>query len=355
MRAERIDDLIGRGAERALAGIGATPMWPVTLLVGGRARVAHLKVEGENPCGSIKDRTALALVTSLERGGRLRSDSVLVESTSGNLGVALALIARARGYPFVAVVDPKTTAENLARMRALGATIEMVDAPDHTGGYLVSRLRRVAALCASSPRFVWTDQYSNPANPAAHYKGTGPEIRRQMPATVKAVFIPVSTGGTLAGIGRYLRETSPATEIVAVDARGSVIFGGQPGPRRLTGIGSSRASAFVGPRLYDDHILVGDEAAFTACRMLARATGIRVGGSSGAALAACAQYLGRHPDVREIVCVCPDHGDNYSTSIYSDAWLRRAGLWPLPGRVPWVDDIRPAMRSAAVAGSPRGA
>lgn len=353
MRAERLDILVPSDAERLLARIGGTPMRPLSLLVAGRPRIAHLKLEGENPCGSIKDRTALALVTDLERRGRLRPDSVLIESTSGNLGVALAFVGLARGYPFVAVVDPKTTAENLARMRALGATIEMVDAPDHAGGYLENRLRRLADLCASSPRYVWTDQYSNPANPLAHYEGTGPEISRRMPAGVEAVFLPVSTGGTLAGVGRHLREASPATRVIAVDARGSAIFGGPPGPRRLTGIGSSRRSRFVSHSLYDEHILVGDEAAFAACRALARATGILVGGSSGAVLAACACYLHDHPEAREVVCVCPDHGHNYATSIYSDEWLRRAGVWPPPERVPWVEEFRLVDAATAAAGSGR--
>src|SRR5262245_27837850 len=180
-------------------------MRPVDLVVDGIARRVNLKLEGHNPGGSIKDRTALSLIESLEHRGALRPGSVVIDSTSGNLGVALAMIARARGYEFVAVVDPKTTDENLAKMSAMGAQLEHVRQPDETGGYLLSRLARVQELCASSHAFVWTDQYSNPANPAAHFRATGPEIYRDMDGQVDAVFVAVSTGGTLAGVGRYFK------------------------------------------------------------------------------------------------------------------------------------------------------
>ena len=170
---------IGRaGAAGRVIPVGDTPMRAVDLVIEGAARRVGLKLEGHNPGGSIKDRTALSLIESLERRGALRPGSVVIDSTSGNLGVALAMIARARGYEFVAVVDPKTTEENLAKMSAMGAQSEHVRQPDEAGGYLLSRLARVRELCASSEAFVWTDQYSNPANPAAHFRSTGPEIYR---------------------------------------------------------------------------------------------------------------------------------------------------------------------------------
>jgi N-(2-amino-2-carboxyethyl)-L-glutamate synthase len=326
--------------DRLLASIGNTPIGVVALLIDGRWRTAHLKLESANPFGSIKDRTALALVTDLENRGLLTPESVLIESTSGNLGVALAGIAAARHYPFVAVVDPKVTAENLARMRGLGAAVEMVRDADRNGCYLAGRLRRVRDLCARSPRFVWTNQYSNPANPRAHYTGTGPEIDRQVDADIDAIFIAVSTGGTLAGLGRYFRQARPATRVVAVDAQGSVIFGGAAHHRRLTGIGSDCRSHFVKKSLYDEHMLVGDEMAFALCRMLARETGIKVGGSSGAVLGACARYLRSHPAARTVVCVCPDDGDHYATTIFDDGWLIGQQLNPAGGSGLPVTHIR---------------
>jgi 2,3-diaminopropionate biosynthesis protein SbnA len=308
--------------DNLLSSIGNTPIVSVALLLDGRWRTVHLKLESANPFGSVKDRTALALVSDLEKRGLLTPRSVLIESSSGNLGVALAGIASSRGYRFVAVVDPKVTPENLARMRKFGADVEMVREADDNGCYLSGRLRRVGDLLAASPHFVWTDQYSNPANPRAHYTTTGPEIGRQVDAEIDAIFVPVSTGGMLAGLGRYFREARPATKVVAVDAVGSVVFGDPAGRRKLTGIGSDRRSAFITPDLYDVHMLVRDETAFAGCRMLIRDTGIKVGGSSGAVLAACSRYLRSHPAARTVVCVCPDDGGHYATTIFNDDWLR---------------------------------
>jgi N-(2-amino-2-carboxyethyl)-L-glutamate synthase len=322
-------------------GIGRTPMRQVELTIRGVPRLVHLKLEGENPGGSIKDRTAHGLVTHLEHTGALRPGQVLIDSTSGNLGVALAMIAQARGYGFLAVVDPKTTDENLAKMRRFGAQIEIVQHMDPQGGYLFTRLQRVLQLC-QSPEYVWTDQYSSPANPRAHYDSTAPEILADMAGQVDVVFVAVSTGGTLAGIGRYFREHSPSTRVVGVDARGSVVFGGAPGPRLLTGIGSSQQSRFLEPGHYDEHHLVGDEEAFTFCRAVYSATDIKLGGSSGAVLAACGRYLARHPHALRVVCICPDRGENYNLSIFNDEWLRSRGLNVSRELLGAVSDIAPA-------------
>jgi cysteine synthase A len=302
--------------------IGNTPLTPTRIAVGGEARTVHLKLEGTNPCGSLKDRTAQSLVADLERREELGEDSILVESTSGNLGVSLAWIARRHGYPFVAVVDPKTTPELLLRLRRLGAAIELVDTPDEAGGYLLSRLERVGWLCASSDRFVWPNQYENPANPRAHELGTGPEILEQMGA-VDAVFVAVSTGGTLAGIARCFRRESAATHVVAVDAVGSVALGGEPAARLLTGIGASRRSTFVSRELYDERVLIGDAEAFACCRRLAAEAGLFVGGSSGAVLAACARVLATRPELERVVCVCADGGERYRSTIFDDRWIAR--------------------------------
>ncbi|HEX3639927.1 MAG TPA: pyridoxal-phosphate dependent enzyme [Ktedonobacteraceae bacterium] len=306
--------------------LGNTPMEPIYLVIGGIARKIHLKLESENPTGSVKDRTGYGLIQTLEAQGRLKKGSILVESTSGNLGVALSFLCKLKGYKFIVVVDPKTTQENLTKMQKLGAEIDMVHQPDEVGGYLLSRLARVRELCESSPTYVWTNQYSDPANPHIHYLNTGPEIYRQMHGEVDALFVAVSTGGTLAGIGRFFREVSPATSIIGVDAHGSVIFGTPPASRKLTGIGSSKSSSFITRDLYSSHMLVRDEEAFAFCRALSQATGIKVGGSSGAVLAACAKYLLVHPEVKNIVCVCADGGDNYANSIFSDGWIQKQGL-----------------------------
>lgn len=314
------------GDQGFVARIGNTPIRRIGLVIGGKSRSVYLKLEGNNPGGSIKDRTALSLIRSLEDTGRLSTGGRLVESSSGNLAIGLAMIARDSGYQFTAVVDPKVTEENIRRLHDLGAETTMVEVPDETGGYLLTRLARIREMLAEDPELLWTNQYSNWANPRAHYSGTAPEILRQMEHKVDAVFVAVSTGGTLAGIGQYFREASPETQIVAVDAKGSVALGGTPGPRKLTGVGASRRSDFVGTDLYDDLIYVGDRESFAFCRALDAATCIKVGGSSGTCLAACARWMASHPEAERAVCICADRGEYYRSTVFNDSWLAQNGL-----------------------------
>ena len=319
--------------------IGETPIQRVRLQLDGKSRNVFLKLEGANPGGSIKDRTALSLLRSLEDAGKLTSGGRLVESSSGNLAIGLAMLARRRGYRFTAVLDPRVTAENLRRLRDLGAETVMVEEPDAAGGYLLTRLARIREMLAEDPGLLWTNQYGSAANPGAHYSGTGPELYQQMGHRVDVVFVAVSTGGTLAGIGRFFRETSPKTRVIAVDARGSAALGGAPGKRRLVGIGSSRLSEFLDARLYDEHIYVEDCEAFAFCRALEASTGIAVGGSSGACLAACARYLQAHRGIERAVCLCADRGEHYASSIFSDSWLAQHGLEIAPRHLGPVSDI----------------
>jgi cysteine synthase A len=309
-------------------GIGNTPMRSISFLIHSSWRTANLKMEGCNPAGSSKDRTAQALVADLEGRGLLTPSSTIVESSSGNLGVSLAYVCKQLGYRFLAVIDPKTSTELRNRMKALGAHVEIVNEQDEHGGYLLSRLKRVHELCMESPDYVWTDQYSNPANPIAHYRSTGPEIFSQSNGQVEAIFVAVSTGGTLVGIERYFAEVSPATKIIGVDAEGSVIFGGTPGPRKLTGIGSARLSSFIASERGGVHKVVSDCDAFAVCRQVDHKINLRLGGSSGAVVFACAQMLAENPDLKNVVCVCADGGNNYESTIYSDDWMELNGFDP---------------------------
>lgn len=306
--------------------IGNTPLYPISMLIDGKVRAVSLKLESENPTGSMKDRTGYGLIQDLEDRGQLDSSSTIIESTSGNLGVALALICKAKGYQFIAVVDPKTTHENISKMEALGARIDCVQRSDENGGYLLSRLARVQELCAQNQGYVWTNQYMNNANPRIHYLSTGPEIYQQMNEKIDVLFAPVSTGGTLAGIGRYMREVSPRVTIVGVDAYGSVVFGTPSASRKLVGIGSSRRSDFITEKLYDQAIHVRDEEAFAFCHALYEQTGLKLGGSSGCVLFACAQFLTNHPEVEHSVCVCADTGENYRTTIFDQAWVQQLAI-----------------------------
>jgi 2,3-diaminopropionate biosynthesis protein SbnA len=308
--------------------IGDTPICAVPFRINGCERLIYLKLEGLNPAGSAKDRTAAFLIEDLESCGLLKPDSAVVESTSGNLGISLAFICRELGIKFTAVIDPKTTPENRSRLQDLGAQLETVEESDQTGGYLLSRLARVQTLVAASNRHVWTDQYHNLANPRAHYCSTGPEICKQMDGRVDALFIAVSTGGTLAGLAQYFREVSPNTLIIAVDAVGSVIFKEKGGSRKLTGIGSSQCSSFIRPEHYDAYMLVNDQDAFATCRYIRDEFNILVGGSSGAVVFACVQCLTKRDDLKRVVCLSADSGTNYASTIFSDRWLVTNALNP---------------------------
>jgi N-(2-amino-2-carboxyethyl)-L-glutamate synthase len=304
--------------------IGNTPVVEVHL--AGVAGRVHVKLEGANPGGSSKDRPALHILDSLRRQGRLPAGAHVVDSTSGNWGVSVAWLARARGYRFTAVSDPRVSPENLARIRRLGAVVEIVEERDETGGYLLTRVRRAQAI-AESEGAVWLNQYGNAGNPEAHYRATAPELWAQMDGQLDVVFIPASTGGTLAGISRYLREHSPRTTVVAVDGEGSVMFGAsRPGPRLVNGLGSSRPSDFLDAGTYDQVVRVPAREAFRYCRALA-SEGLWVGGSSGAAVAACAALLRADggSEVRAL-CLCPDQGANYRSTIFDDGWLASNGL-----------------------------
>ncbi|MFI7143600.1 pyridoxal-phosphate dependent enzyme [Nonomuraea sp. NPDC050022] len=307
------------------AGTPPTPLVCVGAEVESRRVIVRLKLEGAGTWGSIKDRTALSLLRSV--ADRLDvPGAALVESTSGNLGVALASAARALGISFTAVVDPSLSPVLAERMIGLGAVLSEVSRRDAQGGYLSARLDRVAALLAADPALVWTDQYHNPANPLAHYQGTGPELHKQAPGSMDAVFVAVSTGGTLAGLGRYLRQRRPKARVIAVDVPGSRVFADPAGTRLLTGIGASRPSAFLRQGDWDDVVIVDDADAVSHCHALAGTTGIRLGGSSGAVLAACTRYLAEHPEITSPVCVCPDSGGNYTQTLYAPAWLADRGV-----------------------------
>lgn len=333
------------------ARIGGTPVMPVGVPLrrggGGGRSVASvlLKLEAANPGGSIKARTAYALIRSLESNGRLRPGQRIVESTSGNLGLALAEIAQELGYGFVAVVDPKASRSTLDRLLSLGAEVELVSERDATGGFLLTRLARVRALLERDRGLAWTDQYRNPANPRVHFEQTGPEVLRQC-GRPAAVFVAVSTGGTLAGVGRYCKAVSPGTAVVGVDVHGSRVFGSVTSPRLLNGIGSSQPSAFLRTEHYDAVELVTDVEAIGACHAARDQLGLSLGGSSGAVLAACVRWLTRRaeaglpPADGPVVCLCPDDATKYAETIYNPAWLVRH-------RVPLSDLPRPCLLLAS--------
>jgi len=301
--------------------IGNTPLATVPVRLGKRQWALRIKLEGRNPLGSIKDRTAYGLIQSAETDRRASEPLTIVESSSGNLGAALAALCRLRGHSFIAVVDPKASPLNLAIMRRFDAQIEVADRSDETGSYLGDRIARVRRICSRKPEAYWTNQYANPANPKIHYEQTGPEIVRQSGQDLDCVFVAVSTGGTIAGIARYLRTALPASvRVIGVDAKGSIALGDRPSPRRLTGYGASRRCNFVGAGDLDGVLWVDDAEVLAICRKLEDEAGLFLGGSSGAAVAGCVRYLRRHREVRRPLCVSADDGFKYRESIYDPDW-----------------------------------
>jgi cysteine synthase A len=290
------------------------------LPLGGRTLRLRLYLEGENLYGSVKARTAHALLASLEEAGTLRPGGHVVESTSGNLGIALAGLCAERGYRCTLVVDDATASFSLRRMADLGADLIHVPTPD-TAHAVSARIQTVREFLAAHPEAVWTDQYNNPAGPAVHARTTGPALlhHARLPHP-DAVTMPVSTGGTLAGAATYIRRHAPAVEIWAVDAVGSAAtghHGAAPRPHKLPGFGSGLRSTFLTSRHCDHTAYVSDTDAALACRIIQHRTGVFVGGSAGAAVLAALAAARRSPGLTDVACLCPDGGDRYQDSIYA--------------------------------------
>jgi N-(2-amino-2-carboxyethyl)-L-glutamate synthase len=280
-----------------------------------------LKCEGFNFAGSIKLKAATEMVETAERDGVLTPDSILVESSSGNLGVALSMIAASKGYRFLCVTDSRCNLSTRLMMEALGSQVHIVAGQEAYGGYLGARLDYVRALCASDDRYVWLSQYTNPSNWKAHYGKTGPEIARQFPG-LDVLFIGAGTTGTLMGCARYFREWHRPVRIIALDSVGSVAFGGAPGRRMIPGLGMSIRPPLLDESYVDEVIRVEEADTIRTCHRLAR-HGFLFGGSTGTVVSGAMGWLTQH-DAREItaVAIAPDLGDRYLDTIYQANWLQ---------------------------------
>ncbi|MET9778966.1 2,3-diaminopropionate biosynthesis protein SbnA [Streptomyces sp. NPDC006367] len=319
-----------------LDGIGDTPLVELTGLLPRFGSRIFAKLEAFNPGGSVKDRSALSMLLGRIRSGDLvPGRSTVVESSSGNLAIGMAQICRYFGIDFICVVDPKTTEQNLAILRAYGVTVDLVtDVDPETRAYLPSRVKRVRELVASVPGAYWPNQYANPLNPLAHER-TMREIAEALDGRVDYLFCSTGTGGTLTGCARYIREHRMPTTLVGVDALGSVLFGGASGPRLLPGHGAAVRPALFDPTLAHEVVHVSDLECVVGCRALTDREAILAGGSSGAVTAALGKFAARIPAGRNVVLVFPDRGDRYLDSIYSDDWVRAhfgevSHLWQEP-------------------------
>jgi 2,3-diaminopropionate biosynthesis protein SbnA len=285
-------------------------------------RPLFLKCEGLNFAGSIKLKPAAEMVNAAEQAGTLTPRSILVESSSGNLGVALSMIAASKGYRFLCVTDSRCNLSTRLLMQALGGEVHLITEPDPERGFLGARLDYVRALCASDDRYVWLNQYANPGNWVAHYRTTAPSIARSFPE-LDVLFVGAGTTGTLMGCARFFREWHRPVRIVAVDAAGSVTFGGAPGRRMIPGLGTTVRPQLLDESYVDEVIRVEEPETIRACHRLAR-TGFLFGGSTGTVVSGALDWLARHdrPGLTA-VAISPDLGERYVDTIYQASWVQR--------------------------------
>ena len=294
--------------------IGHTPLLELTHLekeYGLKARLLA-KLEYFNPAGSVKDRVALAMIEDAEQKGALTPQSVIIEPTSGNTGIGLASVAAARGYRIIIVMPDSMSVERRQLMKAYGA--ELVLTPGAQG--MKGAIAKAEELAKEIPHSFSPGQFVNEANPRAHYAATGPEIWEDTDGEVDAFVAGVGTGGTITGVGRYLKEKNPAVRIVAVEPKTSAVLStGVAGSHKIQGIGAGFVPAVLDTGIYDEIIPVADEDAFAAGRRIGQSEGVLVGISSGAAVHAALQ-LARRPEFegKTIVVLLPDTGDRYLSS-----------------------------------------
>lgn len=319
--------------EDITAAVGGTPVVRLSRLFGGCGAEVLAKIESLNPGGSTKDRPALSMLEHALGSGRLAPGGTVVESSSGNLGMALARACSARDVEFVCVVDTRANRSTIAAIRALGGRIEVVEHPDpETGDLLTARLQRVQQLLGELPGAVNLHQYGNPANPAAHREGTMRELAEALEHRIDDVVTACSTTGTIGGCAAYVREHEMATRVIAVDARGSVLFGGTAGPRRLPGMGAgfvTELSRQVSPH---EVVRVSELECVAGARVLARREGILAGASTGGIVHAVAGLVPQRAAGTRIAMLVHDGGMPYLDTIYDDDWVG-AHLGVSPGQI----------------------
>lgn len=297
--------------------IGRTPLLELSRYGRGLPATLLAKLECMNPAGSAKDRAALSMIRDAEVRGLLRPGGTIIEPTSGNTGIGLASVAASRGYRVILTMPDSMSRERRALLKAYGAKLVLTDGALGMSGAIA----KAQELHAAIPGSLLAGQFENPANPLAHFRTTGPEIWQDAGGHVDLFVAGVGTGGTLTGVGRYLKQQNPAVRIVAVEPAGSpVLSGGKPGPHGLMGIGAGFIPQALDTSVYDEILTVTDEDAYAAGRALARTEGVLVGITSGAALLAAA-LLARRPENRGkvIVVLLPDSGERYlSTPMFAE-------------------------------------
>ena len=297
--------------------IGNTPLVRINRLNAGSEATIAAKLEFFNPANSVKDRIGEAMITAAEKAGQIKPDTILVEPTSGNTGIALAMVAAARGYKIVLTMPETMSKERRALLRAFGAQLILTPGPDGMGG----AIRKAEELAASDPRYLLLQQFNNPANPEIHRQTTAEEIWRDTDGKVDILISGVGTGGTITGISEVLKARKPSFQAIAVEPDASpILSGGIKGPHPIQGIGAGFVPKVLNTGIYDEVIRVKNEDAFAFARRAAREEGLLVGISSGAGLWAAVEVAKRPENAGKlIVVIIPSFGERYlSTALYAD-------------------------------------
>jgi cysteine synthase A len=297
--------------------IGNTPLVRIRRLTTGAVADVVAKLEFYNPAHSVKDRIGAAMIEAAEKAGLIKPDTIIVEPTSGNTGIALAMVCAARGYKLVLTMPETMSKERRMLLKAYGAELILTPGPDGMGG----AIKRAEELAASDPRYFLPQQFKNPANPEVHRKTTAEEIWNDTDGKVDFLISGIGTGGTITGVGEVLRARKPSFKAIAVEPDASpVLSGGAKGPHPIQGIGAGFVPQILNTHVYDEVIRVKNQDAFDTARRAAREEGLLVGISSGAALWAAIQVAQRPENAGKlIVTIIPSFGERYlSTALYAD-------------------------------------
>ena len=333
--------------ENVLEVVGNTPLVRLHTMTKGLQSNLYAKVEFTNPGGSVKDRIAMHIIDEAERKGELKPGGTIIEATSGNTGAGLAMVAAMRGYKTIFVLPDKQSEEKRAALRAWGARVVVTPTnvePDDPRSYY----KTAARLVEETPNSFYANQYHNPANPEAHYRSTGPELYEQMDGKIDVFIAGAGTGGTLTGVGKYLKEQNPNIKIVAIDPVGSLYYDyfhtgqlTQPHSYLLEGIGEDFLPSTMNFDYVDDVIRVNDAESFRATRELVKTEGLFCGVSCGAAVAGGLKYLQRvDQEGLNAVILLPDSGSRYLSKVYNDNWMQENGFLDAPSTLGTLADLR---------------